>query len=85
MKPLGDRVILEGVDPEDLPAGLVRPDSAKKEEAQQGKIIAIGPDVKKVEVGQVAIFAPYSPHDVKLKPGDDPVMIIEEGDILAIK
>jgi chaperonin GroES len=43
LKPLGDRVIVEVLDEEDVTySGIVLPDTAK-EKPQRGKVLAVGP------------------------------------------
>src|ERR1700693_4761752 len=89
LKPLGDRVIVEVLDEEEITySGIVLPDTAK-EKPQRGKVLAVGPgryedgklvalDVKK---GDEIIFSKYGGTEVKLS-GDE-YLILRESDILA--
>ena len=89
LKPLGDRVIVEVLDEEEVTySGIVLPDTAK-EKPQRGKVLAVGPgryedgklvplDVKK---GDEIIFSKYGGTEVKL--GTDDVLILRESDVLA--
>ena len=89
LKPLGDRVIVEVLEEEELTvSGIVLPDTAK-EKPQRGKVLAVGPgryedgklvplDVKK---GDEIIFSKYGGTEVKL--GSDDVLILRESDVLA--
>jgi chaperonin GroES len=89
LKPLGDRVIVEVLDEEEVTySGIVLPDTAK-EKPQRGKVLAVGPgryedgklvplDVKK---GDEIIFSKYGGTEVKLS-GDE-YLILRESDILA--
>jgi chaperonin GroES len=89
LKPLGDRVIVEVLDEEEVTySGIVLPDTAK-EKPQRGKVLAVGPgryedgklvalDVKK---NDEIIFSKYGGTEVKLS-GDE-YLILRESDILA--
>ncbi|MGN6379501.1 MAG: co-chaperone GroES [Gaiellales bacterium] len=89
LKPLGDRVIAEVLDEEEVTySGIVLPDTAK-EKPQRGKVLAVGPgryedgklvplDVKE---GDEIIFSKYGGTEIKLS-GDE-YLILRESDILA--
>ncbi|MBI2048398.1 MAG: co-chaperone GroES [Parcubacteria group bacterium] len=95
IKPLGDRILVrtlgEGEREGKTASGIVIPDTAHKERATEGKIVAVGegrvteegkllkPRVKK---GQVVLFSQYSPSEVKVDGKE--YLIIKEDDILAI-
>jgi len=90
VKPLGDRVLVKTLEPEEVSkGGIILPESAK-EKPQEAKVVAVGPgkieDGKKVEmnvkVGDKVIFARYSGDDIKID-GDE-YTIIEEEKILAV-
>lgn len=83
LKPLGDRVVLEAVEQEAMTAsGLVLPDTAK-EKSQQGKVLAVGPDIEgEISVGDVVLYAKYSGTEVKVEGNE--VLILSEADILAL-
>ena len=89
LKPLGDRVIVEVLEEEDVSySGIVLPDTAK-EKPQRGKVVAVGPgryedgelvplDVKK---GDEVLFSKYGGTEVKVS-GEE-YLILRESDILA--
>ena len=90
LKPLGDRVIIEGIEAEQVTvSGIVLPDTAK-EKPQRGKVLAVGDgrwDEGKrvpldVAIGDEVIFSKYGGTEVKVD-GDD-VLILSEHDILAV-
>ena len=90
LKPLGDRVIVEVLEEEDVSySGIVLPDTAK-EKPQRGKVLAVGPGSRDedgkyvpmdVEEGDEVIFSKYGGTEIKL--GTDEVLILRESDILA--
>ena len=89
--PLGDRVLVEILEAEEVTkGGIVLPDTAK-EKPQQAKVIAIGkgrisdegkviaPEVKK---GDLVLFGKYS--GTELKVDDRNLLMLKEEDILGI-
>jgi chaperonin GroES len=90
LQPLGDRIIVEVLDEEDVTAsGIVLPDTAK-EKPQRGKVLAVGPGPRDedgeyikmdVEEGDEIIFSKYGGTEIKL--GADEVLILRESDVLA--
>jgi chaperonin GroES len=90
LQPLGDRLIVEATEEEEVTAsGIVLPDTAK-EKPQRGRILAVGPGALndkgervalEVEVGDDVIYSKYGGTDIKLE-GDE-WLILRESDILA--
>jgi len=91
LKPLGDRLIVEPTESEEVTAsGIILPETAK-ERPQQGKVLAAGPgrrdeDGKRIEMdvkaGDNVLFAKYSGTEVKME--GKKILILKETDILAI-
>ncbi|MBM3144508.1 MAG: co-chaperone GroES [Chloroflexi bacterium] len=83
IKPLGDRVVIEPIEQEEMTAsGIVLPDTAK-EKPQQGKVLAVGPDIEgEIAVGNRVLYAKYAGTEVKIN--DNEVLILREDDILAL-
>ena len=83
VKPLGDRVVIEPIEQEEMTAsGIVLPDTAK-EKPQQGLVLAVGPDVEgKINVDNRVLYAKYAGTEVKIE--DKEVLILREEDILAL-
>jgi len=91
LKPLGDRLIVEPIEQEEMTAsGIVLPETAK-EKPMQGKVLAAGPGARKedgtraemeVAVGNTVLYAKYAGTEVKLD--DKKYLILKETDILAI-
>ena len=90
LQPLGDRLIVEILEEEELTAsGIVLPDTAK-EKPQRGKVLAVGPGARDedgnhikmdVEEGDEVIFSKYGGTEIKV--GADDVLILRESDVLA--
>ena len=90
LKPLGDRVIVEVLEEEELTvSGIVLPDTAK-EKPQRGRVLAVGPGARndqgeivpmEVAVGDEVIYSKYGGTEIKL--GSDEVLILRESDVLA--
>ncbi len=91
LKPLGNKVIVERLEPKtETKGGIILPETAK-EKPQEAKVIAVGsgktlpngkvvpPDVK---VGEKVLFGKYSGNEVK--DDDKEYLIIDADDILAI-
>ncbi len=91
LKPLGDRLIVEPIEAEEVTAsGIVLPETAK-ERPQQGKVLAVGPgrrddDGERIEMDvkkdDTVLYAKYAGTEVKI--GDKKYLILKESDILAI-
>jgi chaperonin GroES len=92
LKPLGDRLIVEPSEREEVTAsGIVLPETAK-EKPQEGTVLAVGPGQRDeegkripmdVKEGDRVLFAKYAGTEVKLE-GDRKVLVLRESDILAI-
>jgi chaperonin GroES len=90
LQPLGDRLIVEVLEEEEMTVGgIVLPDSAR-EKPQRGKVLAVGPGSRNdrgelipldVAVGDEVIFSKYGGTEVKL--GVDEYLILRESDVLA--
>jgi chaperonin GroES len=90
LQPLGDRLIVEVLEEEELTvSGIVLPDTAR-EKPQRGRVLAVGPgardeDGKYIEMdvaeGDEIVFSKYGGTEFKL--GTDEVLILRETDVLA--
>jgi len=91
LKPLGNRVVIEAIEEEEITAGgIVLPETAK-EKPQRGTVISVGPgdrdddgkriplDVKK---GDTVLFAKYAGTEIKIE--GKKLLIMRESDLLAI-
>jgi chaperonin GroES len=91
LKPLGDRLVVEPIEQEEVTAGgIVLPETAK-EKPQQGKVLAVGPGARDdegkriemdVKVGDKVLYAKYSGTEFKMN--SKKYLILRESDLLAI-
>ncbi len=91
LKPLGDRIIVEPLEQEEMTAsGIILPETAK-EKPQKGSVLATGPGARDeqgkriamdVHAGDVVLFAKYAGTDIKLEGRK--LLIFRESDVLAI-
>ena len=91
LKPLGERLIIEPIEQEDVTlSGIVLPETAK-EKPQKGKVLAAGPGSRyekgsrvpmDVAVGDTVLFAKYAGTEIKVD--DKKLLILKEADVLAI-
>lgn len=91
LKPLGNRVVVEPIEQEEITAGgIVLPETAK-EKPQKGKVIAVGPgnrddDGKHIEMdvkkGDQVLFAKYAGTEIKVE--GKKLLIMREDDLLAV-
>jgi chaperonin GroES len=90
LQPLGDRLIVEVLDEEDVTtSGIVLPDTAK-EKPQRGCVLAVGPGSRDdngkfvpmdLAEGDEIVFSKYGGTDIRI--GTDDVLILRESDVLA--
>ena len=90
LQPLGDRLIVEVLEEEELTSsGIVLPDTAK-EKPQRGRVLAVGPGPRDedgeyirmdLENDDEIIFSKYGGTEIKL--GTDEYLILRESDVLA--
>jgi chaperonin GroES len=90
LKPLGDRLIVQALEEEDVTeSGIVLPDTAK-EKPQRGRVLAVGPGPRnedgeyvpmELAEGDEIIFSKYGGTDIKL--GAEEYLILRESDVLA--
>jgi chaperonin GroES len=91
IKPLGDRVLVQPVEEQEVKkGGIIIPDTAK-EKPQEGKVIALGTgkvDEKgkkiafEVKKGDRVLIPKYGGQEVKI--ADETYLLIKEEDILGI-
>ncbi len=87
--PLGDRLVIQAVEQEEvLASGIVIPDTAK-EKPQQGEVLAVGPgriddDGKRIpidiKVGDRVLYAKYGGQEIKIDREE--YIVLSEKDVL---
>ncbi len=91
LKPLGNRVVIEPTEGEEITAGgIVLPETAK-EKPQKGKVLSVGPGDRDedgkyipmdVKAGDTVLFAKYAGTEIKVD--GKKLLILRETDLLAI-
>jgi chaperonin GroES len=91
LKPLGNRVVVEPTEQEEITAGgIVLPETAK-EKPQKGKVLSAGPGERDedgkyipmdVKAGDLVLFAKYAGTEIKVD--GKKLLILRESDLLAI-
>ncbi|MBF0217490.1 MAG: co-chaperone GroES [Candidatus Omnitrophica bacterium] len=91
IKPLGDRVLVEVLEAEEMTrGGILLPDNAK-EKPQQAKVVAVGKGkvaddgkviAPEVKAGDIILFGKYSGTELKLDERE--LLMLREEDILGI-
>lgn len=93
--PLGDRVVIKPLTPEEmgrkLASGIIIPETIDKEKPEQGRVVAVGPGKKNedgkvippsVKVGQRVMFSKYGYDEVKIDGIE--YYVVSENNILAV-
>jgi chaperonin GroES len=91
LKPLGNRVVVEPIEQEEITAGgIVLPETAK-EKPQKGTVLSVGPGERDdegkripmdVAKGDTVLFAKYAGTEIKVD--GKKLLILRESDLLAI-
>jgi chaperonin GroES len=81
IKPLADRVVAtREVAATKTASGIYLPDNAK-EKPVLAKVVAVGPDVKGIKIGDKIIYKEYSTTELKVEGTE--YLIVKEEDVLA--
>ena len=91
LKPLGNRVVVEPIEEEEITTGgIVLPETAK-EKPQKGTVLSVGPGERDdngkripldVAVDDVVLYAKYAGTEIKVE--GKKLLILRENDLLAI-
>ena len=91
LKPLGNRLVVEPLEAEEVTAGgIVLPETAK-EKPQKGTVLSIGPGERDdkgkriemdVQAGDTVLYAKYAGTEIKVD--GKKLLILKETDVLAI-
>jgi chaperonin GroES len=91
LKPLGNRLVVEPLEAEEVTAGgIVLPETAK-EKPQKGTVLSIGPGERDdkgkriemdVQAGDTVLYAKYAGTEIKMD--GKKLLILKESDVLAI-
>ena len=81
-KPLGERILVKSVEESNTTAsGIIIPDNAK-EKPNRAEVIAVGSEVKDVNVADVVVFSKYSGTALALDGQD--YIVLELADVLGV-
>lgn len=80
IKPTASRVVATKDEPETKTSGGVFLPGAAQQKPVMANVIAIGPDVKQIKVGDKIVYKEYSTTDLKID--DTEYLIISEEDVL---
>ena len=92
LKPLGDRVLVEPLEPEAKSAGGIFLPEAAQEAPRAGKIIAVGTGHRtddgtlipvEVKVGDVVMYTKYGGNEIKLE--GKTYLLLDQQSVLAIQ
>ena len=91
LKPLGNKVVIEPIEEEQMTAsGIILPETAK-EKPQKGTVLAVGPGLRlengerqamTLKVGDQVLYGKYAGTEVK--ENNRTLIVIKEDDVLAI-
>ena len=82
LKPIKSKVILELIEKEKVTSGGIVLQKADPTEANRGVVIAVGPDVTDVEVGQEVL--PNWNAAMKMKHDDKQLYVVDQEEIVLI-
>lgn len=84
MQPYLNRILIEEIaaQPKVRASGLEVPDTAEKEKAMKGLVLAVGDNVQYAKVGQRIVFKKYAPETFEEE--GKKYLVIEEDDVLVI-
>jgi len=83
-QPLGERVLVKVKEAQTTTAsGIIIPDNASKEKPNEAEVVAIGPDVKHVEVGNNVMFSKFARSADLTIDGVD-YLVMEVSEILGV-
>ncbi|MEJ2414245.1 MAG: co-chaperone GroES [Sulfurimonas sp.] len=81
-KPLGERILVKSVEESNTTAsGIIIPDNAK-EKPNRAEVIAVGSEVKDVNVNDVVVYGKYSGTALALDGQD--YIVLELADVLGV-
>ena len=87
IKPLGDRVLVKPMTSEEVTkSGIVLPETAEKEQKEQGEVVALGTGDKikklRLKIGDKVVFGKYSGEEIEIDK--EQYKFLKDEDILGI-
>ncbi len=84
LEPLGDRVVVSPAEARDMTTGGLHLAPSAIEKPAEGDILAIGPDVRRLAVGQRVLYPKYAGTEITLDEGAPMFLAMHEQDITGI-
>lgn len=87
IQPIKDRVVIKSDDKKEMTKGGIVLPAAAQSEHYTGEVLAVGPLVQELEVGNKVIYSRYAGIDIEPEPdmADGELLILREPDVLAVK
>ena len=84
LEPLKDFVVIEQMEAEPLTSGLILTDDTRERmKPQEGTVMAIGPEVDTVALGDIVVYSKYAGHI--MHEGNREMRIVGINDLYAIR
>lgn len=83
LRPMGDRILVEPTITKSEKVGSLYIPDTKIEKPINGKVLAIGDEVKKIKVGDVVYYGRYA--GTNLEIDNEAFFFIKEEDIIAVR
>lgn len=84
LKPLGNRVVVRPAEAKDTTTGGLHLAPSAMEKPAEGDILATGPDVQRLHVGQRVLYPKYAGTEVVLDQGADMILVMYEVDVTGL-
>ena len=81
LKPLSNNLLILGEEKQSA-SGIIIPDTARKDRPSVGKIVAVGPKVKDVKIGDKVLIKTYMTDELSVD--DKKYLICQEDGVIAI-
>ncbi len=84
VKPLGSRILIQvqKIEEQELKSGLVLPGSNAPGDTHKADVVAVGPDVENVELGNLILVSLFAGDGVEI--GQEQYRIVDEEVVLAV-
>lgn len=84
LKPLGSRIVIQAAEAKDVTDGGLHLAPQAMEKPAEGDILAIGPDVRTLAVGQRVLYPKYAGTEIQLDQGAPVLLVMLESDVTGL-